>query len=69
MKKQKTQPLWLSTSAVARLMGQPERSVRRWLAQAHQANEYGVQRSEGGFYRIPQTEVDRLLSQSETASF
>ena len=64
MKKQKTQrPLWLSTSAVARLMGQPERSVRRWLAQAHSTNEYGVQRTEGGFYRIPQTEVERLLSQ------
>jgi hypothetical protein len=70
MKKQKPQqPLWLSTTALARTMGLPQRSVRRWLAQAHQQQEHGVERSEGGFYRIPKREAELLLKSQIDTSF
>lgn len=67
MKKQAKKPRgkWLSTSAFARLLNSPERSVRRWLAKAHEEGQAGVERSSGGFYRISQSEVDRLMSESD----
>jgi excisionase family DNA binding protein len=43
----------LSTGELARLLGRPVRTVKRWMQEAWRDKSLEVTRTEGGHYRIP----------------